>query len=68
VDYIAQKLSDPKDADEVREFARIALPPAAQAKIEETVQKILHWSSLKDRMIPKMAVWMKANPETGAKR
>jgi aminopeptidase N len=68
VDYIAQKLSDPKDAEEVREFARIALPPAAQPKIEETVQKILQWSSLKDRMIPKMAVWIKANPETGAKR
>ena len=68
VDYIAQKLSDPKDAEEVREFARIALPPAAQAKIEETAQKILHWSSLKDRVIPNMAGWIKANSETGAKR
>ena len=41
---------------------------AAQAKIEETAQKILHWSSLKDRVIPNMAGWIKANSETGAKR
>jgi hypothetical protein len=68
VDYIAQNLSDPKDAGEVREFARIALPPGAQVKIEETAQKILHWSSLKERVIPKMDVWIKANSETAAKR
>ena len=68
VDYIAQNLSDPKDAGEVREFARIALPPAAQVKIEETAQKILHWSSLKERVIPKMDVWIKANSETATKR
>jgi hypothetical protein len=66
VDLIAENLSDAHYADEVREFARTTLSPAARTKFEETAQKILHRSSIKERVIPKMNVWIKENSETAA--
>ena len=63
VDLIAENLSDTRDADEVREFASSTLSPAARTKLEETAQKILHRSSLKERVVPKMNEWIKQNSE-----
>jgi hypothetical protein len=64
VDLIAENLSDTHDADEVIEFARTTLSPAARSKFEETEQKILNQSSIKERVIPEMNDWIKANSET----
>jgi aminopeptidase N len=67
VDRIAENLSDTHAADEVREFARISLSPAAKTKFEETAQKIVHWSALKELVIPKMNDWINENSQTAAK-
>ena len=67
VDRIAENLSDTHAADEVREFARISLSPAARTKFEETAQKIVHWSALKELVIPKMNDWINENSQTAAK-
>jgi aminopeptidase N len=61
VDFIAENLSTRHDAEEVRQFAKSSLSPAVRPKIEETVQKILHRSSLRERVIPKINAWIKAN-------
>ena len=66
IDLIAENLSNKHDADEVREFARTSLSPAARIKFEETAQKILHRSSIKEAVIPKMNVWIRENSETAA--
>jgi hypothetical protein len=68
VDLIAENLSETRDADEVREFARHSLSLDARPKLEETAQKILHWSSMKERAIPKMNLWIEQNSEPGTKR
>ena len=67
IDFIAENLSESNDADEVREIARTALAPGAGAKLEETAQKILHRSSLKESVLPGMNLWIKENFETTAK-
>src|ERR1700751_459686 len=66
IDLIAENLSNKHDADEVREFARTSLSPAARIKFEETAQKILHRSSIKEGVIPKINVWIRENSETAA--
>jgi hypothetical protein len=67
VDLIAENLSDKHYADEVKEFARTTLSPAARIKFEETEQKILHRSSIKERVIPEINDWIDKNSETAAK-
>jgi ERAP1-like C-terminal domain len=68
VDLIAENLSDPHDVDDVIEFARATLSPAARTKFEETGQKILNQSSIKKRVIPEMNNWIKANSEAATER
>jgi aminopeptidase N len=60
VDTIAENLSNRTDADEVRDFARSSLSLSVAPKLEETAQKILHRSSIKERVIPKMNLWIEA--------
>jgi aminopeptidase N len=67
VDFIAENLSTRHDAEEVRQFAKSSLPLPARPKIEETVQKILHRSSLRVRVIPKINAWIKENSASVAK-
>jgi aminopeptidase N len=67
VDFIAENLSDTRDADEVRRFSRTALSAGARPKLEETAQKILHRNSLKERVIPKLNLWIQENSKTSAR-
>ena len=67
VDSIAENLSNERDAVEVREFARSSLSPAAVPKVEETAQKILHRNSLKERVIPKLNLWINTHSQIAAK-
>jgi hypothetical protein len=64
IDSIGENLSDPRDADEVREFAKTALAPAAGPKLEETVQKILQRSALKESVVLAVNLWIKGNSGT----
>jgi hypothetical protein len=66
VDFIAENLSDTHDADDVRRFARTALSADARPKLQETAQKILHRNSLKERVIPKMNLWIQENSKASA--
>jgi aminopeptidase N len=67
IDFIAENLSQSNDADEVRELARTSLAPGAAPKLEETAQKILHRSSLKESVLPGVNLWIKENCQTTAK-